>query len=71
MFFLPKIYKSERSIVKIVYLICRFAVLTSWPFIAYIFVSDHAADDCSGWVYTQGAIYIVLVSTVIQVVSGL
>ena len=66
--FSPKIYKSEWTIVKIVYLICRFTILTSWPLIAYIFVSDHAADNCSVWGYAQETIYLVLVSTVVQVI---
>ncbi|KAF8725234.1 hypothetical protein AX14_008229 [Amanita brunnescens Koide BX004] len=58
--FSPKIHKSGWTIVKTVYLICRFTILTSWPFVVYILMTDHDADDCTPWEYPQEIIYIVL-----------
>ena len=68
--FSPKIHKSGWTIVKTVYLICRFTILTSWPFVVYILMTDHDADDCTPWEYPQEIIYIVLVSTVVVLLNA-
>lgn len=47
--------------VKIIYLTCRFTVLTLWPLVVYVYVNDHSADNCSPWTYPQTLIYLVLV----------
>lgn len=55
--------------IKIVYLICRLAVLILWPAIAYMFASGHDGDDCSPWVYPQGAIYAVMASILFRLMN--
>ena len=61
LWFPHKVYKSSWTMVKIIYLTCRFTVLMLWPLVVYVYVNDHSADNCSPWTYPQTLIYLVLV----------
>ncbi|KAF8314878.1 hypothetical protein F5887DRAFT_468878 [Amanita rubescens] len=54
------VYKSSWTLVKIIYLICRFTILMFWPLVVYAHVYNHSTDDCSPWAYPQTLIYLVL-----------